>query len=305
MNKKLVVRYLILQQILNFIKNNFDTLKKRKQLPKAIDNLKGSVKEIDDITRKKRPHATKVQTKTKTKAKNQLVALIIAMCLEALEWAKEKENDQLIQDFSVTATSFRGNIVDVTTLAEYTLGVIETNKKELTDHTDITDVEIQAATTALDSLKSLQVSPSTTRATQKTINALYLPAFDKAKKAKETFENLVKAGFTTGPLANPQLILDLKNALIYAENVHHTRFVVTFIKAGTDELIEDALVRIVELDLTATSTISGLASISEFVANTYHVTFSAEGYITQTKIITFRNGEKEEITVELELEKAS
>ena len=148
-------------------------------------------------------------------------------------WAKNQNDVQLIQDFTLTKTSFKGDILKVLALANYTYNVFNTNSKEIVANTDVTDDQIADIAKAIATLKALQVAPSTVRTTQKTIKALYPAAFSKAIDAQNDFIKLVRAAFTTGANANPQLILDLNNSLIYNDDVQHTRFHVLFLDSVT------------------------------------------------------------------------
>ena len=70
-------------------------------------------------------------------------------------------------------------------------------------------------------------------------------------------------------------------------------------KVGTLIGLQGGLVTITELMRVGTSNILGIGQIAEFVGGTYHVTFVAAGYVTQTQIITIKLGDKMEITVEM------
>jgi len=89
----------------------------------------------------------------------------------------------------------------------------------------------------------------------------------------------------------------LKNALIFSGNVQHTMLNVAFLIAGTTTGIEGAKVTTVELLKVGTSDILGNAVIEKFVGGTYHVTFEAEGYATQSQIVAIGTGEKVNMTV--------
>ena len=299
MNKRQSIRYLIIQQLLVFISNYLTFFKTSKLIPPSIDNLKLQVKNIDAIKVQIKPKATKTPTAQKNAAKTEVVTQIIAAAQNAIVWAKSQNNLQLIQDFSVTKTKFKTGIIDLITLAEYTHNVFVDNSAHIIANTDVTSNQIAAIGDAITHLKALQVAPSTARSTQKTIKALYPAAFKKASDAQNDFIKLVRSIYASGPNAYPQLILDLENSLLYNDDVQHTRFHVTFLNSITKALIEGAVVTITELNKSATSTISGLATIYQFTPNTYHVTFQANGYITQTQIITFHLGKKSELLIEL------
>ncbi len=184
-------------------------------------------------------------------------------------------------------------------LANYTYGVLNTNKTAIIAATQVTASQLTAISTEIALLQTLQKAPAAARTSQKTITALYKPAFVNATAGKDTLINLIRGAYTIGPNANLQMVTDLDNALIFAGNVQHDYLKVTFLKAGTTIKIEGGIVTIVELLRHSTSNIEGFAEIKEFVPGTYNVTFSAEGYVTQTQIITIASGEKVEATVEM------
>ncbi len=303
MKKPFVTSYLIFQQILMFIADYIDIFKNTKQLPAPINAFKLAVKDIDKITAMKKPNSIPVATKTKSQVKTEMIDGLVNTCQLALEWAKEAKNDQLIEDFSITKSSFRGGILNVINFAEYTFNVLVDNKTEILDKTDITETNYNKIEATIALLKQLQIAPKVARDKQKTINALYPAAFKKTNKVKETLENVIRGNYTTGPNANPKIILDLESALKYVEGVIHTRIQVLFVNAETGELIENAKIEIPALSRSALSTLSGIAFLVEFSGDTYKVIFSADKYITQSKIITIKTGDKLELTISLEPEK--
>jgi len=235
----------------------------------------------------------------KATARKSVVSQLQAACLLALEWAKTQGNEQLIKDFTINDTSFTGKINAMLILANYTYGVLNTNKVAIIAATSVTALQLTAIGTEIALLQTLQKAPTAARTSQKTVTALYKPAFINAIAGKDTLINLIKGAYTIGPNANLQLVTDLENALIFSGNVHHTILKAIFYITGTTTAIEGATLTITELLRVGTSNIFGTAQIVEFVPGTYHVTFVAPGYITQTKIITVPLGAKVDVTIEM------
>ena len=269
------------------------------QLLEGIVNFKAFVQAIDAVTAKKQSKATKPKTKMKADARASVISQLDVACLLALEWAKKQGDVQLTKDFSVTKSSFEGKINAMITLANYTYGVLNTNKVAIMAATSVTALQISNIATEIALLKTLQKAPASVRTSQKTVTALYIPAFANATASKDTLINLITGAYTIGPNANLQLVTDLKNALVFSGNVHHTILKITFLKVGTLIAIEGGLVTITELLRVGTSNPLGIAQIAEFVGGTYHVTFTATGYVAQSKVITIKLGEKMEMIVEM------
>lgn len=292
-------KYSVFQQILLFLAAYSSSFVGNIQLLAAIVNFKGYVGVIDGVSAQKQPKASKPKTTMKTAARKSVVSQLEAACLLALEWAKTQGNVQLIKDFTINSSSFKGKINAMLILANYTYGVLNTNKVAIIAATSVTAAQLTSIGTEITLLQTLQKAPAAARTSQKTITAMYKPAFANATAGKETLINLIKGAYTIGPNANLQLVTDLENALVFSGNVHHTILKAIFYIVGTTNGIEGATLTITELFRVGTSNILGVAQIAEFKPGTYHVTFVAPGYVPQTQIITVPSGEKVNVTVEM------
>jgi len=292
-------KYSVFQQILLFLAAYSSSFVGNTQLLAAIVNFKGYVGVIDAVSAKKQPKASKPQTTMKTAARKSVVSQLEAACLLALEWAKTQGNVQLIKDFTINDSSFKGKINAMLILANYTYGVLNTNKVAIIAATSVTALQLTAISDEIALLQTLQKAPTAARSSQKTVTSLYKPAFVNATAGKDTLVNLIKGAYTIGPNANLQLVTDLENALVFSGNVHHTILKAIFYITGTTTAIEGATLTITELLRVGTSNILGVAQIAEFKPGTYHVTFVAPGYVTQTQIINIPLAAKVDVTVEM------
>ena len=292
MNNHQNEKYSVFQQILLFLAAYTDAFVGNTQLLAAILKFKGFIDDIDAVSAKKQLKASVPQTKKKDATRKSLVAMLEAACLLALEWAKAQKDEQLIKDFTINETSLKGKINQMLILANYTFGVLNTNKTALIAATTITAPQLLAIQTEIELLETLQKAPAAARSAQKTVTALYKPAFLDAIAGKETIINLVKGAYTIGAKANLEMILDLENALVFGGNVQHTVLNAKFYTAGTTTRIEGAVITIIELKRVGVSNIYGDAYIKEFKPGTYHVTFSALDHISQTRIIPIPAGGK-------------
>ena len=292
-------KYSVFQQILLFLAAYSSAFVGNTQLLSAITNFKGFVVAIDVVSAKKQQKATKPQTKMKAAARKGVIVQLEAACLVALEWAKSQKNEQLIKDFTITTSSFKGKINAMLILANYTYGVLNANKAALLAATSITAAQLTDIGTQIALLQTLQKAPAAARTSQKTVTSLYIPAFANATAGKETLVNLINGAYSIGANANQQMVLDLNNALVFGGNVQHTIIKATFYTLGTTNGIDGASMTITELMRVGTSNILGVAQIAEFKPGTYHVVFSAAGHVSQTQIKTIGAGDKVDVTVEL------
>ncbi len=293
-------KYSVFLQIFLFLAAYVESFAGNTQLLTAIERFKGLVTKIDDVSAKKQPKATVPKTKMKTTARKSVVSQIEAACLLALEWAKSQKNEQLIKDFTIYKSDFRGKINAMMQLAKYTYGVLNANKTAIIAATSITALQLTDIENAIELLHTLQQAPSATRNAQRTVTALYIPAFLDASAGEETIVNLINGAYTIGEHANLQLITDLANSLVFGGNVQHTILKAVFLQAGTSNAIEGGIMTITELKRVGRSNIQGVAQIAEFVPGTYHIVLSAIGYEPQTHIKTIAAGEKMNFTVQME-----
>ena len=299
MNTRQNIEYSVFQQILLFLLVYIESFTDNKQLQDAIVKFKGDINKIDGVSAKKQLKATVPKTKMKTAARKGVVSKLEASCLLALEYAKTQKNEQLIKDFTIHISNFSGKINSMIRLSKYTYGVLEANKVALIAATPITALQLTAIETEIELLQTLQQAPSAERNTQRTVTALYLPAFVDATASKKSLINLINGGYTIGDNSNKQLILDLSNALVFGGNVHHTILTCKFLNLESSIPIEGGMMTITELSRVGRSNIFGIAQISEFIPGAFHVVFSALGYVTQTQILTITAGEKVNLTVKL------
>ena len=194
-------KYSVFQQILLFLLAYVDSFTDNTQLLAAIEKFQGFVNEIDHVSSKKQPKATKPKTKMKAAAMKSVVSQLEAACLLALEWAKSQKNEQLIKDFTIYAKDFNGKINEMLILAKYTYGVLETNKTAIIAATSITESQLSAIETEITLLQTLRQAPAATRNFQKTVTALYIPAFLNATASKETLINLINGAYKIGAKA--------------------------------------------------------------------------------------------------------
>lgn len=116
------------------------------------------------------------------------------------------------------------------------------------------------------------------------------------KEAFAIMQDIYDYTYGTYALTKPTLVKLMEDAkTVEVEGKRYTGMTVLFIdptKAENENghFIEGGTVKLVELNRTGTSRITGMAEIIKVRANTYHVEVSAPGYKTIQTIITLKRG---------------
>jgi hypothetical protein len=129
------------------------------------------------------------------------------------------------------------------------------------------------------------------------------PEFDTADNAVTNMYDLV---YSTFSVSKPEILNEfVENKKLAVYGIHHTGLLVHVVDANPPEgaltdAIENILVKLTKLDRSAVTDIKGFAGITKFVAGTYYIEFSGEGWKTKTLLLTFKRGQMVEIEVEME-----
>ena len=107
----------------------------------------------------------------------------------------------------------------------------------------------------------------------------------------------------------PALVKKLADCMVVDKTgVHHTGLTALLMDgnppAGSiTNLIQDGVIKIMELNKQALSDINGVASIIKFKPGTYHIEFSKAGFVTKVMIVKIKRGQI--ITLEVTLARVS
>ena len=107
----------------------------------------------------------------------------------------------------------------------------------------------------------------------------------------------------------PALVKKLADCMVVDKTgVHHTGITALFLDGNPPvgsitNLIQNGVLKIMELNKQAVSDINGVASIIKIKPGTYHVEFSKAGFVTQTMIVKIKRGQI--VTLEVTLARVS
>ena len=166
---------------------------------------------------------------------------------------------------------------------------------------NIKPANLTAMADSITAYDAAMVNPITVRETKKVEGTA---ALDEAtKKADAAAENIYDYFYGEYQDTKPGLVKELADCMgLEIEGVRHTSLIGMCVDAnppaGTlTALLEGVLMRILELNLIATSDINGLLGVSKVKPGTYHVEFSKDGFVTKQMIIVFKRGKTEQVEV--------
>ena len=230
-----------------------------------------------------------------------MIDLIVSLASRAYLFAVDTSSETLLSTFQVEVSNFKvlpeaSQIL----LAQNILLALNDNSAALIAGYDILGTELTAAGTAITLAQDEIASPSTVTGNSKTATDMIDAAFLLVDQRLLLLEKSIFGKFKTGVFANAALVSDFENASKLVESIRHTALLATI--TGVDGLpIEKVLV---EIDFgtetkKATTNISGVAEVEEFVGGIYNVTYSLAGYITQIIATKFTLGETTNVAIKL------
>ena len=240
-------------------------------------------------------------TVKKNKDFANMIDLIVSLASRAYLFAVDTSSETLLSTFQVEVSNFKvlpeaSQIL----LAQNILLALNDNSAALIAGYDILGTELTAAGTAITLAQDEIASPSTVTGNSKTATDMIDAAFLLVDQRLLLLEKSIFGKFKTGVFANAALVSDFENASKLVESIRHTALLATI--TGVDGLpIEKVLV---EIDFgtetkKATTNISGVAEVEEFVGGIYNVTYSLVGYITQIIATKFTLGETTNVAIKL------
>lgn len=130
--------------------------------------------------------------------------------------------------------------------------------------------------------------------------AALLDLFNRGEAATE---NMYDYFYGYYQKTKPEIVKILADCLAMdREGVKHTGLIAMIVEANPPvgaitNAVENATLKIVELNYIATSDIYGLAGIAKIKPGTYHVEITKEGYVKKEMIIFFKRGRMEQVEV--------
>ena len=232
-------------------------------------------------------------TITKNKDFSDMIDDIVSLASRAYLFAVDTDSETLLSTFQVEKSTFHPlTEPEKISLAQNILVELNTNSVALIAGYDIAAPELTAVGLAITAAQDQIAAPSTIIGNNKTATDNIEAAFVLVDIKIELLEKAIFGKFKTGAFANPSLISNFSNAKRLIESTRHTVLIAT-IASITGVPIEGVLVKITFDTETkeATTNISGVAEVEQFVGGTYNVTYSLAGYITQIIATKFILGE--------------
>jgi len=240
-------------------------------------------------------------TLTKNEVFTLMIDHVLSLANRAYLFAADTSSNTLLETFHVEPSTFfllaePAKIL----LAQNVLTALNANSVALIAGYDITATELTDLENEITLAQGQIAAPSAVISSNKAANDAIVVAFKKVDDKLILLEKGILGKFKSGSAANETLINNFDYAKILSETILHTILKATFHDIN-GKVIEYALASILIGTITkeAKSDIYGVAIITEFKGGTYHVTFSATGYISQTITIKFLTGKTSEITVVL------
>ena len=238
-------------------------------------------------------------TMTKNELFTSVIDQVLSLANRAYLFASDTASNILMETFHVEKSTFQLLAEpEKILLAQNVLIVLNANSVALIAGYDITEPELLALGNKIKLAQAAIASPSATISSNKAANDAIVAAFLKVDEKILLLGKSIYGKFISGPSANATLINNFNYAKDLSETVSHTTLAAN-VKNIDGIVIEGALISILIDALTkeAKTDISGDAEIMEFHPGTYHVTFSAIGYISQTKTIKFLLGKTTSISI--------
>ncbi len=225
--------------------------------------------------------------------------LIISASLRALVWAKDMNNQELAAIFTVLPSRYANNTyAKKLEQAKAVYAALVDNAAALVAY-NITDTDIAAIAAAIKSCESAIIAPAKASKSKQAAATTAKAIAGKMDESLITIDNLIVGSYAeTAPQFVSGYMLSRK---VGTAGVRHTGISATITDLITGKAIENATLTIGGLNKTAVSNMAGLAEIIKMKAGSYHISISAEGYVTQLQDITISRGRVVDLAVALVL----
>ncbi len=301
MTKKQASKFSSYNRITNFLFAYAASFTGLVRLLKCIVDFKKAFADLKVLL----PSATAIKssptTITKNKDFNSMIDLIVSLASRAYLFAVDTASETLLSTFQVEISDFKAlSEIEQTILAQNVLAALNANSVPLIAGYDIAATELTAASASITLAQEQIAAPSTIISSNKTSTDEIDEAFKVVDATVVLLEKAIYGRFKTGVLAKPSLISNFNSAKKLRGLTNHTALIADIVNID-HEPVANVLVEISFGTETrsATSNISGIAEIEQFIGGTYNVTYSAVGYITQVIPTTFTLGETVDTTIVL------
>ena len=240
-------------------------------------------------------------TMTKNELFTSVIEQVLSLANRAYLFASDTASNTLMETFHVEKSTFQLPAEpEKILLAQNVLLALKANSVALIAGYDITEPELLALGTEITLAQAAIASPSATISSNKAANDAIVAGFLKVDEKIVLLGKSIFGKFISGPSENETLVNNFNYAKNLSETITHTILDV-ILKDIEGIAIEGALISIL-IDSVARETktdILGTAQVIGFHPGTYHVTFSAKGYLSQTKTMKFLLGKTTSISIVL------
>ena len=271
------------------------------RLLKAVSDFTKSFSDLKKLLPISTEQPSMPKTITKNEVFDSMINQVLSLANRAYLFASDTSNNALLETFHVEVNYFfilaePAKIL----LAQNILLALNANSAALIAGYDITALELTTLGNDITSAQNEIAAPSAQISSNKAANDAIIAGFLNVDAKVLLLEKAIFGRFKSGPAANETLINNFDYAKVMSLKTIHTTLAAKLkdidgndIEGGTASILIGTETK------EGTSDITGAVVVESFRGGTYHVTFSAVGYISQTIILKFLQGKTTEITVVL------
>jgi len=271
------------------------------RLLKAVSDFTKSFSDLKKLLPISTEQPSMPVTRTKNEVFTVMIDEVLSLANRAYLFANDTSSNALMETFHVEISYFAllsepSKIL----LAQNILVALNTNSAALIAGYDITALELTTLENDIATAQNEIAAPSSQISSNKAANDAITAGFLNVDAKLNLLEKSIFGKFKSGLSVNDTLIRNFDYAKVMSITIIHTSLSAK-LKDSYGKDIEGGTASILIGTETkeGTSDISGDVIVNEFRGGTYHVTFSAPGYISRTIILKFLQGKKTEITVVL------
>ncbi len=250
-------------------------------------------------------HNTKGITEDTVDAKKTMAETVIQVAHKAIPKARKAKNKEITKQLKHEVTFiYRAANADALSRARDIRKVLSDNAGVGKLFPNVKPADITAMDDSIKAFDIAQLNPPAARETKKIEGTTSL--IEAFKTTEAAMENMYDYFYGEYKLTKPLLVKELRDCMaVEAEGIRHNGILALVAEANPipgalTNAIQDAEMKILELNLIATTNVYGLCGISKIVSGTYHVEFTKVGYVTKQMIIFVKRGHIEQVEVLME-----
>ncbi len=225
--------------------------------------------------------------------------MMMKYALKALVWTKDTNNEALAAIFTIVPSRYA-----VQTYArkleqlKSVYAALSSNTAELVPY-NISDADLAAFAAAIKACDSSIIAPGKASKDKQAAGGMAKTIEIKMDESLVIIDSLINSEYAE---TEPQFVSGyMLSRKVGTAGVRHTGISATVTDLITGKAIENATLTIGGLNKTAVSNMAGLAEIIKMKAGSYHISISADGYVTQLQDITVSRGRVIDLAVALVL----